>query len=47
MPYLKHESCMKYEVIWYLYINVFLLTITCTKSMMETPIQGVKYAQSK
>ena len=38
---------MEYEVIRYLYVNIFLLTITWTKSTIETPIQGVKYAQSQ
>ena len=38
---------MEYEVMRYLYTNIFLLTITCTKSTMETQIQGVKYAQSQ
>ena len=38
---------MEYEVTGYLYTIVFLLTITSAKSTMETPIQGVKNAQSK
>ena len=28
-------------------MNIFLLTITCTKSTMEMPVHGVKYAQSQ
>ena len=30
-----------------LHMNNLLLTLTCTKSMMETQIKGVKYAQSQ
>ena len=44
---LSSKVYMEYEVIRYLYTNIFLLTITCTKSMMETQMQSVKYAQSQ
>ena len=29
----------------YVYMNTFLLTITCTKLTIETQVQGVKYTQ--